>query len=816
MNLRRLIFACGAAAVATFSSAAAAPAILTSPVSGNPGDFITLSGSGFGSAPRVFLKSGASGPEVELDVSQSRDNLVVVRIPRAAAFDLYTVRVLDTQGGASASTQINAPQVHYIDAPDTASGYENRVFGRNLYVNGQTPVVSFLDTVTNAKAQATVVGKNPYQLIFVAPSSIVAGHPYKVVVSNAYAETTSESTTMGHPGGHDFYKTNMAWGAEFTAYDLPSYRNGAPGGDPTGHRYFNVKTDPALVVKATGDGVTNDAPAIQAAIDKASKNGGGRVFLPAGVYNLGYTGIYIRAGVAIQGAGRTATKIIYGPTTPQGSSFTMAGVYIPDSGARTGIADLSIQNLDVTSQRVRNLNRVGGTLSKFFIVRVDWDMGSGWFMDIIGDRIVILGSTFTQAKNYHNGDQFTGGLGPFYIKPVTNMTFKDNIVTWATNQIQIDESVNVRIESNRFIRSASDTIVATAAQTSWPYTTKKIEVGDVISRRIGRHLAMQFCKNIFVTNNSFEVSDGRLADNWNDGEGFLNESRGREDVGVVTAASATSVTDDSRCSGDCVWNYYPNASVIFLVSGDGAGQWRRITGKNGNTFMLDRPWDVTPKAGDHFSMAPPSFENVVVYGNFMTGPLTGVALWSGMFINVSVVGNRLTDASGIYIDAKSWDKGRVSNFRVHSAFKNIEIKANILKNTLGQRAVYIWSGQTLVYPNQIWGTSMFGVEIRSNQLTAKPGTYPYLYREGYNNNVLYQSSAPYVESGIPALLGVVFQGNSCVNCPRVFTLTTGAVGTVLWNTSWSASPGVSSIFLYDVPVAPTTTQASSGTVVGKD
>ena len=47
---------------------------------------------------------------------------------------------------------------------------------------------------------------------------------------------------------------------------------------------------------AKGDGQTNDARAIQAAIDACSQNGGGHVLLPGGhVFNSGFDFIKIRS-----------------------------------------------------------------------------------------------------------------------------------------------------------------------------------------------------------------------------------------------------------------------------------------------------------------------------------------------------------------------------------------------------------------------------------------------------------------------------------------------------------------------------------------
>lgn len=64
---------------------------------------------------------------------------------------------------------------------------------------------------------------------------------------------------------------------------------------------------------ATGDGVTDDTLAVQAAIDAAAAAGGGRVLLPAGTYRISpgsdHTGLLLKSNVALEGAGMGITSI---------------------------------------------------------------------------------------------------------------------------------------------------------------------------------------------------------------------------------------------------------------------------------------------------------------------------------------------------------------------------------------------------------------------------------------------------------------------------------------------------------------------------
>lgn len=810
--------ACLVAQIALFcaigsGAAWAKAAIINAPFTANPGDFITLEGSGFGASPQAFITPANTNVRTQVPVTKGQDNVVVLRIPGNWSFSLYTVQIYDNVSSTSNSVAINAPQAFQFWRAELAPGRPSRIYGRNLIVPGGAPSITFVDTQTNAQLAGSVFASNStaFFLTFMPPAGIIAGHTYQAVVSNGLASTTSQSTVLAHAAGNDYFGIDAPWAYDFVTRNGPGYTAGVPGSNQSDHHIFNVKTDPSLNPVAAGDGVTNDAGAIQSALDQASRHGGGIVYLPAGTYNLGLTGISIRPGVVIQGHSNADTKIIFGPTSPQGSSFWMSGIEIPDNASLTGIADLSIQNVDLTSQKVINLATRGGVISKFFIQRVNWDLGSGAPVNPVGDRISIMNSNFHQAINFQNGTPATGGMGPIYIVGASNLVFISNTVKWATNQVLMDDLVNAVIENNHFTRSASDEVPATSEIAAASCcTSSSVAVGQMVSRTLGRQLTIQFGKNIVVTDNTFDVSDGALTPTMNDGETFLNESRGREDEGVVTTANSMTVSANSKS-----WNYYPN-SMIIIVSGAGAGQWRHITQlSNNSTFSIDQPWDVVPAAGDHFTIAVPSFENAWIAGNTMRNNPQGISLWAGAFLNTNIFNNRLTDNGGIYLNGVSTnsDSAGLPEFSVS---RNVEIKSNTLTNTNSTTSPFINISFANIWPSTYWGYSALGVEVRNNSITARSGTYPYPYPQGYQNVVYYQSQTPYVEQGLSILVGNVFQGNACINCPVDFQIGTGNLDTVIWNSHIANSPGVSSTLLLDTSDLNYYIPGSVNTVFGHD
>ena len=369
----------------TFGAAAASagPVIINYPFTANPGDVISLEGSGFGAAPKVYLKPSLQAAAIALPTKTANDAVVVVELPKTLAFDLYNVTIVN---GAATSPQIalNAPVPQHFDNAEVVSGVHFRIFGRNLYVNAKAPTVTLIDAQTNAqlKASVAVATSGPYYLDAIAPAGVVAGHVYGASVSNGYATATmSGATILGHAPGTDHFGIGQPWAYDFVYADGPTYQAGVKGTNQADHHVFNVMTDPSLSVHAKGDGKTNDAAPINAAIALASAHGG-VVYLPAGTYNTGTTTIRMASNVVVQGASAATTKIIYGPTSP-------AGFYFPGGTQMAGLDNLSIQNTDLTSNYLVNLGTGNQTISKVFLKYVIWNFGSGKGIFPMGDRIAI-------------------------------------------------------------------------------------------------------------------------------------------------------------------------------------------------------------------------------------------------------------------------------------------------------------------------------------------------------------------------------------------------------------------------------------------
>src|SRR6266496_945352 len=117
---------------------------------------------------------------------------------------------------------------------------------------------------------------------------------------------------------------------------------------------------------ATGDGVTNDQAAIQAAITAAVAAGGGVVLFPPGVYIVN-TSLSIKDNIVLQGAGREATTI-------KGASSIANAVILGSSGdtvSNATVCDLTVDgNAGVTTGNLRGIQVTSGSRLTIAGVRV--------------------------------------------------------------------------------------------------------------------------------------------------------------------------------------------------------------------------------------------------------------------------------------------------------------------------------------------------------------------------------------------------------------------------------------------------------------
>ena len=758
------------------ADAASTPIIFNHSISSNPGDVIGVQGTMFGSNPQVFL-SQSTNKTRQLRTVNKGNNFTAVEIPKDEPFGLYKIQVVN---GTSYSNVVYLNQAHGMsfDTPEIAPNGKFRIFGRNLLLSGATPSVRFVNPATKVSTNAavTTTGSDAYVLNVTAPSGITPGVHYDVYVSNGYGGATGETkvdeTLLGRKGGVDKWDLGVGWAGDYDFYN----------------NVYNVKTDSRLSIRAVGNGVNDDQAAIQNAINVASKAGGGVVYLPRGTYKLALKtntiGIKMAPRVVLQGEGRDITIIKYGY-----GQYPSVGGYVvewPNGTLVAGITDLTLDNVNEQGKWYNSMHSYG-KVSELFMQRIKFNMSSAdsIYMGNM-EKLVIENSVFNHSFNVQDH-------GPWVLSGNKYFVIRGNSVTHATGGYAVNSVSNGVIENNRFTRDGSF-----RAKTNF-------EV---------RSLSLNFATNIAVLNNTFDVINGPVSV-LNDGETILTEGGGAirpdESIGTVSNAANLTLQDSSKD-----WNSlsFTNKAIVAIVSGNGTGQWRAITGvADKSTLKIDRPWDVVPEKGAHYTTFDWSAANWIVKGNKLTDNPRGIWLYSASSRDIAIVGNTLVNNGGIYLRTDQITGATVPR---HTVMFNVQILNNNVSNTNGLGGAYIGDVSAQVSKETTFGVGLLGLEIRGNTLTAytsNTNSNNGLDREeGYYNLVSYQygGTAPFNDTNQPVLVGTIFQGNKANNCDESYQLSTGAY----WTTIWNSTAVNTQRFLRDHLSGPGASRASTETVVG--
>ncbi|MEJ7663177.1 MAG: hypothetical protein WKG07_28385 [Hymenobacter sp.] len=116
----------------------------------------------------------------------------------------------------------------------------------------------------------------------------------------------------------------------------------------------------------------------------------------------------------------------------------------------------------------------------------------------------------------------------------------------------------------------------------------------------------------------------------------------------------------------------------------------------------------------------------------------------------------------------------------------MQLVGNDVANTDGSNGVFIGVHVVQYLQARTFGTSVIGLEVRRNTLSAHQPNVPARvdtdFPEGYANSLLLQNPAGYEDEQTPAVLGSIFQDNVARNCDHALHLNSGAYGTVVCNT----------------------------------
>ncbi|HEX8426406.1 malectin domain-containing carbohydrate-binding protein [Hymenobacter sp.] len=760
-------------------TAAAQLAIFNASPSAKPGEAISLQGS-FGPTAQIHL-SGSGRAEVVPALIQSAGQ-ATIQVPSTFSVGLYQVWVEDA-AQRSASVFINQARGMHYDSPEVIPGGTVRLFGRNLSVPNANLQVRFVERDNNQSTIASIspTGLDAYKVVVNVPASLTVNKMYDVyLATGGGGETKVDQPLTVITAGTNPYNLPVAWGHKFIS---------------SGNVY-NVKTDTRLSVRAIGNGVADDRPAIQEALDRAEANGGGEVYLPAGTYKLmasGWGGLEMRNRVVVRGAGKGQTIIQYG------FAGTGQGVHLDNGKTTCGLVNLTLEN--VSNDGTWDTNMYSEQGIEFILLDVEWKMNIGRRLDIADyNKVCILRCEFTQGNTFAT----KGYSGTVRLDGSKNVVFANNKLTFATgglmcNNAKTGACENLVVENNEINRDGS---------ARWTNTSQNTLVN---------HLAtFEFARNVANLNNSYKVING-APQNINDGEAIIAEGGANahldESVGTVVSSTASTLVVDKA------WLHPANEitrPVVAIVHGKGMGQWREVTRRDGNTLYLNQDWAVTPDGTSRYATFNWGSRNWLIQGNTFENNRRGITLYHNATTEVAIVGNTLRGSGSIDLTPlQRDDASNTVTVGFYPMYNNQIVGNSVTANTDGTNGAFIGVHTVQYIQPKTYGTSVIGLEMRDNILQAagRTAVVDAEFPEGYLNYLQYQNdyrngaAVPYVNEGIPAVLGSILQNNTAINCAKAVYVKTGSYNTLVCNTNLSGGGA-----LLDDQALPGVTQASVRTV----
>ncbi|MGL5838190.1 MAG: IPT/TIG domain-containing protein [Sphingorhabdus sp.] len=746
------------------------PIIFHATESAKAGDVVSLQGHNFGTSPEVRL----SGSPLRT-ITSVRDRQVSVVLPDT--LPAGTPIRLTVSNGTDQSTEvvINRARATHFDTPEIGPGSRFRIFGRNLRLANHTPTVTIGGVAATVDQQAS----DAYTLSVTAPQSINAGQSYEVRVDNGNGSgaVVAERSLTGLASGADAFGLGVGWSG---AFDFSA-------------NVYNVKTDSRLTTRAVGDGVANDLPAINAAIQRASNDGGGVVLLPEGTYKLFFTsgyGLTLRNRVVVRGAGRDRTVVRYGyPDSSITPTSSLYGLVWSPGTSTSGILDLSIENISAPGAWLKNATIVNGNnqpANRVFMKNVRYAMGfsgANWFSGV--RQLAILDSAFDKPF-YDTASR--PDRQPFIFNQSHNYVIRNNVITYAVSGISIDNTFDGVVENNVINRVAN----------------------TLISGSVTHQIAANFTDNIAFIGNRFNAAGAQGLPYNNDNETILSEGGGAnrtENIGTVTAATDTTLTDNNNS-----FSATPGATApltprgnyaVAIVGGKGAGQWRTITNVSGGTVTVDRAWEVVPDTTSRYATFLWGAKNWLVRGNILRENERGIMLYSTTAADIAIVDNDLNNSGGIWLRSDQ----RTASKRF-TPFFNISVIGNRLSGIGRIQPALIGMAGAHVNDERSFGTTAIGLLYRDNVIATTTALAPYDYNApGYVNFLQYEPATNHIDESIPSLMGTIFQNNRCTGCPDAYRLNSMAYGTVIWQATQDGR------FLQDTQVRGANS-ASVGTISG--
>jgi parallel beta-helix repeat protein len=474
---------------------------------------------------------------------------------------------------------------------------------------------------------------------------------------------------------------------------------------------IDVKTDPRLSVKARGDGATDDTVAIRAAIQLASSTGGGVVYFPTGDYKIlapsnsvRGTPLVVPSRIVLRGSGSTTARIFV--SDPDAASetdgiWTWGGIDF-QGASLSGMTDLGVYAVNSSTSPCALLwNRGSTDVRELFFNNLDVHLDickSFWFEAT--NHLLVQKNRFES-----NSTQW----GPIYVVGNSHVSFLNNAIIYHFSRLHLLNNKDLLMQNNSLIRDAKNQDMDNKTA---------IESGGV---------ELSFSSNAQILDNTIQTLNAP-PDEIGDGEAILSQNSNIQDVldaGTATAITATTLTDINALWGHITasrLDLYP--TVVAILTGRGAGEWRRITGVNTSTktLTLNQPWSPIPEVGSLYSVFSWTLMNATIQGNTLTDNAYGIVLFDGCY-DCTIQRNVLVNSRGIMLrtvdeslDRSLYPEGR----RIHNLAINDRILNNTVSNTSGVRPAFIALDAEAFAPDSYRGMGMIDIQVGGNTINPYP------------------------------------------------------------------------------------------------
>ena len=745
-------------AVVVSSPVFAAPVVFRATESAGPGSIIELQGADFGSAPRVSImrvtaQAGVLTPTRSLTVLNRSDICVTAQIPADFAKGLYAVWV-DNNGVMSPPVMINQARINQVEFPEVDPGRRFRLFGRNLKLDGFTPSVWFVDA-SGTRLEGSIVGGDAYAYKVKAPAGALAGGTYKIHFRNGaggdWGETIAADPLPVRAGGDDPFTLGGPWAGDCPAVPASVY---------------DIKSDPRLTLWAKGDGTTDDAAAIQNAIDVASAAGGGVVHFPNGSYNIvtfrDNIGLVMKSNVVLRGQSRNGTVLKFTPTAPARLKATM--IQWGRDAKVTGLFRLTVLN-NSTHELYTDDYDMSGSVSKVFVKDVTIDLNK-W-----GPVVSFEESTRVLLDNVMIANPNRQGSTLQLSQPGS---------TLRTSHYAIVRGSTFPNVMRRLLGGVSMIMENNVVSYNGDY---QAELDEQTEFSAGEQNSLELRDKTVLLNNTFNHVGTAPFVSRNDGETILNQMSPlndanvlQYDTGTATAGTPTMLTDAGKNWSSLNWAGF----VVAIIDGPGTGQWRKIVSSTANSVTVNAPWSVAPTSGSRYTLMKFGIQTLLVKGNTLQNKERGVWIYTGGQ-DLAIVDNRFTDAAGVWIRSIRYDNQLLPAW-------DVVVANNRITRTGTTRPAHI-AATASEWNADVFGSSLLGVEVRGNSISAALpeliyGPYPIL-RDGYTAAGTFLGDGAF---GSPSwtkasLRGVIFDGNSANNVESAYHLSSGTYQTVIANAS---------------------------------